>query len=279
MSEINAVARPAPPGPGAVIESRPPAAPPGGRPEIARALAAAQQRCRAVAHDAEVRYPGTRYNYASSEAVIEEAKHALAESGLSLLPVEQSVNGSGKDGSDRFELERKFLLLHSSGEFVPIVVRWPVCPEKGRPLDKATAAAATLSLAYLLRDMLLMPRVAAEDEVPARPEPPARPASPPARTGNGQPAPAAPPPDGQQPADPPRLNRLDTLVNELIATGVDAEAVAAKIEKLYGFRDRHLLTRGQADFLIGKLETWHASRDAATAKGDAPAAAGAAKSP
>ena len=36
---------------------------------------------------------------------------------------------------------------------------WPIIPEKGRPWDKAHAGALTSSLAYFLRDLLLMPRV------------------------------------------------------------------------------------------------------------------------
>jgi hypothetical protein len=182
------------PGPNGLEPVAPPAFPaaPLGRPEIAKALAAAQQRCQPVPKDERNEYH--RYNYASSEAIIAEAKAALSSSGLALLPVEQSLVGSQREGEDRFELERKFLLLHASGECLPLVSHWPVCPEKGRPLDKACAIAATLSLAYLLRDLLLMPRVDADDEVgsrddrkagPARAAPPKQPAGPKAAPKDG----------------------------------------------------------------------------------------------
>jgi hypothetical protein len=145
---------------------------PGGRGQLAAALAKAQRLVRRVDHDARNSFHG--YDYTSSEAVIEAAKDPLADNGLSLLPLEETLNGHQREGADRFELECKFVLLHASGESLPLVRHWPVCPEKGRPLDKATAAASTLALAYLLRDLLLMPRVAPQDEVSAREERPAQ---------------------------------------------------------------------------------------------------------
>jgi hypothetical protein len=136
------------------------------RPGLAKALAKAVLACAPVEKAAENSYH--KYKYASSEAIIDEGRKALASAGLVLLPVEASLVGSERDGPDRFELVRTLLLLHESGESLPLRVVWPVVPDKGRPLDKATAAADTLSLAYLLRDLLLMPRVDEADEVAAR---------------------------------------------------------------------------------------------------------------
>lgn len=166
---------PASPAPAPITLSRPVsetparlASPPGPCLNLAMALAKAQKQVRRVDHDATVNFGQTSYDYTSSEAVIEAAKDPLSEAGLALLPLEETLNGHEKEGANRFELECKFLLLHSSGESLPLVRHWPVCPDRGRALDKATAAASTLCLAYLLRDLLLMPRVAPEDEVPAR---------------------------------------------------------------------------------------------------------------
>jgi hypothetical protein len=135
-------------------------------PHTAKALAEAQQKSKAVPHDQRNAFH--KYDYTSAEAIIAEAKEILGACGLSLLPLEQTVNGHDREGPDRFELVRKFLLLHSSGESVPIMLCWPIVPDKGRPLDKATGAAATTSLAYFLRDLLLMPRVDRADDVAGR---------------------------------------------------------------------------------------------------------------
>lgn len=143
-------------------------------PRLAVALAEAQAKCEPAPHDRENKHH--KYWYSSSEAVITAAKVALAGSGIALVPCEQSVNGWDREGANRFELERKFLLLHSSGESLPILVRWPICPGDGRPLDKATAIAATLSLAYFLRDLLMMARVDPSDELAGQPDPQPAPA-------------------------------------------------------------------------------------------------------
>lgn len=140
-----------------------------GRTQLCIALAKAQQVVGRVAHDGEVSFNGKpQYGYTSSEAIIEVAKAALGGNGLCLLPLEETLNGHEKEGANRFELECKFVLLHVSGEQLPLIRHWPVCPQQGRALDKATAAASTLCLAYLLRDLLLIPRVNPEDEVAAR---------------------------------------------------------------------------------------------------------------
>jgi hypothetical protein len=144
-------------------------------PALAKALAGAQQRCRAANKDARNNYHG--YKYASAEAIISEAKDALADSGLSLAPTDQRI-------ADQ-TLTRRFLLLHESGESVEIVTAWPVVPERGRPIDKAVATAATTSLAYLLRDLLLMPRLDSEDDLPARQDKPSESASKAPRRADG----------------------------------------------------------------------------------------------
>ncbi len=70
---------------------------------------------------------------------------------------------------DRFELKRSIILVHAgSGESITTPIAWPICPEKGRPLDKATGAAATLSLRYFYRDLLLISCKDPEPDVEAR---------------------------------------------------------------------------------------------------------------
>src|SRR5262245_45435692 len=154
------------------------AAPVRGLPNLAAALVAARAKVQPVPETAENTFH--RYKYAAADAIIREARKALDASGVALVPVEQSIDGWQREGPERFELVRKMVLIHSSGECLPVWLRWPVCPDKGRPLDKAAAAADTLSLAYFLRDLLLMDRVDPADDVAGRDDRPARAAAAPA---------------------------------------------------------------------------------------------------
>lgn len=151
-----------------------------------------------------------KYNYAAGEDVIGEARDALGEGGLALMPVEQRIIQSpsidaaagisgllGRLRDDRKPRARDdrepltlldvedqladirgrlapdtvgvtYLLAHSSGEWMQLYSETPIIPEKGRPEDKALAGAKTYDLAYLLRALLLIPRVAKEGEVDQR---------------------------------------------------------------------------------------------------------------
>lgn len=166
--------------------------------KLAAALAEAQKRCKPVEHDR--RNEHHRYDYTSSEAIIEAARQALADTGLALLTNSPRLTTVGSGASTQFILTRNVGLLHTSGEsclFDPI--EWPVIPGNGRPLDKAFAGAITSSLGYFLRDLLLMARVAEGDDISARDDrdhqqkgkpPAAKPA--PAAAQRTAPAPVAP---------------------------------------------------------------------------------------
>lgn len=121
--------------------------------ELAKALVNAQQSAQAVHKDS--RNEWHKYAYASAEAIISEARTALSCAGLALLPVSWSV----VDGA---RVRVKYRLVHISGESMDLDTETSVVPEKGRPQDKAEACALTYSLSYLLRGLLLLPRV--EDE-------------------------------------------------------------------------------------------------------------------
>lgn len=176
----------------------------GGRAETAKALAHAISECHAVTKNAENSHH--KYKYASADAIIEEGRKALAAAGLALVPIEASLNGSEREGPDRFELVRTFALLHTSGEITPLRVCWPVVPGNGRPLDKATAAADTSSLSYLLRDLLMMPRVDPSDDM---------------NTRDDRPQPAKPPkPKQSLPANGEELQaRLKAYEDKMVAAG------------------------------------------------------------
>jgi len=131
---------------------------------LVAALALAQERGRGVEKDSVNN--AFHYNYASSEAIITEAKHALRSTGLSLVPLKPKLQELERQNGGRdYLLLRTFELYHVSGESLPLEITWPVIPGNGRPLDKALAGALTTSLAYLLRDLLLLPRVSEGDDM------------------------------------------------------------------------------------------------------------------
>lgn len=132
------------------------------------ALAKAQAAARAVEKDATNKFH--RYNYTSAEGMIAEAKLAMSQFGLAVFPLELSLREPRpgemptKDEGDlgkgaRCVLDAAWVVVHEQGGSQSIGCEWPVIPEKGRPLDKALAAARTASLNYLLRDLLQLPRV------------------------------------------------------------------------------------------------------------------------
>jgi hypothetical protein len=212
-----------------------------GRTQLCIALSNAQQAIGRVAHDSRTT-GGAIYQYTSSEAIIEVAKQALGDNGLAILPLEETLNGHEREGPDRFELVCKFVLLHISGEAQPLLRHWPVCPQNGRPLDKATATASTLCLAYLLRDLLLIPRVNPEDEVAARQDTPRQAARP------QKPAKKSPPPPPANGAELER--RLRAYDAKLVDAG------RCKPADLYGA----VLAECRAEKFPNLMKDWNAEQ-------------------
>jgi hypothetical protein len=194
LARVNSLSKPAPPAQQSLSSAF---SSQSGRTQLCIALAKAQSAVGRLAHDSQVAFKSVKYDYTSSEAIIEAAKKALGDNGLALLPLEETLNGHEREGVNRYELECKFVLLHQSGEVQALVRHWPVCIGDGRPLDKATAAASTLCLAYLLRDLLLIPRVNPVDDVNQRDDtPPQQQAQRPAKPQ--KPAPPVPPKNGTE---------------------------------------------------------------------------------
>lgn len=142
-------------------------------PTLAAALVLAQMESRGVHKDKKNEFH--RYNYVSTEALIMEAQGCLHAHGLALHPggsqlVTITASGSAvvpQEKGQAFDaqpytvliLRRTWHLTHAGGEVLEWSQDWPIVPERGRPLDKATAAADTASLGYTLRDLLLLARV------------------------------------------------------------------------------------------------------------------------
>lgn len=145
------------------------------------ALAAAQAAVSPLSKDGKNEHH--KYRYTTSEAVIDEGRSALSANGLSLICQRAFVSHEDvvetlttQDGEVKDRTARHYMLtacyrLFGHGEQVEISSETPIIPEKGRPLDKALAAAKTYDLAYTLRSLLLIPRsdaLAREAEVDQR---------------------------------------------------------------------------------------------------------------
>lgn len=131
------------------------------------ALVKAQAAARGVEKDATNKFH--HYNYVSAEAMIREAKQLLSDHDLAIVPTGSvltdapTVDGTNEEWAKNARaaavLCATWLVVHKLGGSLAIESGWPVAPEKGRPIDKACAAARTASLSYLLRDLLQIPRV------------------------------------------------------------------------------------------------------------------------
>jgi hypothetical protein len=117
------------------------------------ALVKAQHSVRPVEKDSKNSYH--QYKYASSEDVISEARSALSNNGLAFAVTAYRIS----HGETGMMLHASYVLAHLSGECLEVQSETPIIPEKGRPEDKATAAAETYNLAYTLRGLLLIERV------------------------------------------------------------------------------------------------------------------------
>lgn len=131
-----------------------------GKAKLIAAIVAAQAQIKPVPKDKVNDF--AKYRYAPAEDIMEEARAALVANGLCLLVRElQSVlcdlpYPDGKRPGSVVTLY--FILAHVSGETLDVTMRIPAPVEKGRPADKAEAAAQTFGLGYTLRNLLLIPR-------------------------------------------------------------------------------------------------------------------------
>ena len=215
---------------------------------LAAALALAQQKCRPARKDGRNAHHG--YRYASADSIVAEAKAALAETGLALVPIETSLNRT----DNGLELFRRLQLIHTSGESIVLACAWPVEVERGRPLDKATAIATTTSLAYLLRDLLMIPRQMPEGDMDSRTEA-AKPAvSARAAKEQAQAAPPAALPAGEKTITKEQMDRLAQLRPQVFEVHrIKDEDKAAKWKEIlakFNVDSASKLTATQADTLI-----------------------------
>jgi len=125
---------------------------------LIRAMHAAQAMADRIGKDSHNDF--SRYDYTSAEAQMEMWTAISEIHGLALIPT-----GHKLTAGDPMILTSKWNLCHISGDNQPVKADWPCVPGKGKPMDKAVASARTSALGYLIRDLLIAPRVNPTDDM------------------------------------------------------------------------------------------------------------------
>mgnify|MGYP003112413499 FL=1 len=123
---------------------------------LSTALAAAQASADRI--DKDSRNDFARYDYTSAESMMAMWTVIGEAHGLSLYPAALNIEGG--------VLRTCWILEHAESEGTrEIRMDWPIVEAKGKPMDKAVASARTSSLGYLIRDLLIAPRVHPTDDM------------------------------------------------------------------------------------------------------------------
>lgn len=124
---------------------------------LTAALLAAQVALPQVTKDATNNF--MKFNYVSAEGMIAACRSILHEQGLLAQRTGWATLPPNGSAIDYGSIVSHMKLVHvPSGQEQLDEITWPIVPEKGRPMDKAIAAALTSSLSYWLRDLLMVPR-------------------------------------------------------------------------------------------------------------------------
>jgi len=148
------------------------------KPDLYAALAEAQRSIGEIPKDAENTFDG--YSYTSADTLIAAARSALLDNGLLVRRMAWTITPGELFDNDRVRmLESRFELVQiATGETLQADVPFPIIvPEKrGSQWDRSLSSSLTSSLAYWLRDLLMIPRSDAQldvgrrdDEKPAKP--------------------------------------------------------------------------------------------------------------
>ena len=161
-------------------------------PALAAALVKAQRLARPVEKDGANTFH--RYKYATAEAMLEEGRNAFNGAALALVSTGWEIIPAAAQTPCLVRVH--YMLVHEGGDYVDVTADAYSIPEKGRPDDKAVAAALTYNLSYVTRGLLNLPRVEEGTDVDRRDDR--------ART----PQPRQPPPARPSP-HPPAANDAD----------------------------------------------------------------------
>jgi len=121
-------------------------------------MALARAQAMADRIDKDSRNDFARYDYTSAESMMAMWTKIGEATGLNLYPAALNIEGD--------DLRTCWVLEHAeSGATREIRMDWPIVESKGKPREKAVASARTSSLGYLIRDLLIAPRVHPTDDM------------------------------------------------------------------------------------------------------------------
>lgn len=127
---------------------------------IAAALLQAQKSAEAVGKTSRNEF--AKFNYASAESMIAECRGALHDAGLAVFcktrKIEEAAGMPVLTSTYVLLLDTDVQAQTYAGSSVEMEHQIPIVEGKGKPMDKAMLGAATESLGYFLRDLLLIPR-------------------------------------------------------------------------------------------------------------------------
>ena len=130
------------------------------------ALVAAQGRAKTLTKDSKNAFH--KYNYVNCEKMIEAARECLNPEGLGVATVAASITTIGQGEDTEYILDSHYQLFHDGGRTAEFSSAFPIVVEKGKPFDKAYAAARSLSFAYFLRDLLMFDKEDKKTSVDSR---------------------------------------------------------------------------------------------------------------
>ena len=224
--------------------------------DLQMAILAAQRAVHAVSKDS--RNAHQNYDYASAEAILTEARRCLLDAGL----VARRGAWTYVEGAEPKVLMTFHLAHPESGDSVTEQIEWPAVPGKGRPTDKALAAALTSAWSYWLRDLLLIPR--ASEEMDKRDD---HDYAPPSRQ-RAQSQPAAPAKQQRSPEQQKMVDEAKALVDRVRqepAAGVASHEARKKIAAAE-WPDKH---KAKAIASLDKIDAEMMSDDFAFDEGEA----------
>lgn len=194
------------------------------RPTLSQALARAQASADRIVKDSTNQF--ARFDYTSAESLMEMWTKIGETHGLTLYPAALNIEGDN--------LRTCWILEHADSEATrEIRMDWPIVEAKGKPRDKAVASARTSSLGYLIRDLLVAPRVHPTDDMDhprwSQPEKKAAPPAPaPRKKAPQKPVKASAPSESAKPQ-----TWASKHAGRLLAAGLtpeEAEGVAYRIK-------------------------------------------------
>ena len=206
-------------------------------------LLAAQAAVKELPKDAENAYD--HYKYTSADAIIAEARRVLNGAGLVVRRHGYKIEAFPIEGFlsvvSHYRVEDP-----ETGEAIVATIAYPFSPDRGRQWAKALSAALTTSLAYWLRDLLLIPRSDAEVDNQGTddptPDPPRSPTTPHKAPGSHKGRPPA-----KVDAKPKPLDKaVEVALADLVACvrNFNAEEPASD-DELRDKAIKHFLDKGQ----------------------------------